>query len=229
MNERLSNYLCKNSLIRDIKDQEIHVLLMNIRELDPDLSDVAIEMPADRYDKMKKYMKKMDRARHLGNELLFTYALEKYFGIKEDRGNMRKIDSNGKPYIECDGTICFNMSHSGDFSVCAFAGRNIGIDIEQIGKADMDIASRFFCTLEHQEILSLKEERRNHKFFEYWVLKESFVKAVGLGMRIPFNSFSFSEHEKFVYEVNHNINDKQYKSELLDVAPDYVAAVCYNV
>jgi Phosphopantetheinyl transferase len=57
----------------------------------------------------------------------------------------------GKPAVDGDTVIRFNLSHSGDLALCAITGeREIGVDIEQI-RPDLDwesLARRFFSAEE---------------------------------------------------------------------------------
>ncbi len=101
----------------------------------------------------------------------------------------------GKPGYNFQTPIEFNISHSGNIIVMAFA-RNceIGVDIEKI-KDDfdvIDIAQHFFSPDEIQTLKALPEQEQVHGFYRCWTRKEAFIKAKGNGLSFPLTSFSVS-------------------------------------
>jgi 4'-phosphopantetheinyl transferase len=79
----------------------------------------------------------------------------------------------------------FNLSHSGDYCLCAVAlGREVGIDVEQVRPdiACLDLAERFFTKREYDDLQQGPEENRHARFFRYWTCKEAYLKARGIGI-----------------------------------------------
>jgi 4'-phosphopantetheinyl transferase len=69
----------------------------------------------------------------------------------------------------------------------------VGVDVEnheRVAKTG-GISKRFFSVLEYEDLTRLSRERRREKFFHYWALKESFIKAHGIGLTLPLGQFSF--------------------------------------
>ncbi len=98
----------------------------------------------------------------------------------------------GKPYISGPCPMHFNLSHSGNFVLCAISDLPVGCDIESDSRKRRNIAERFFAEDEVRYlsvITDLKE--RDREFYRLWTLKESFQKLTGLGFSLPLNSFSF--------------------------------------
>lgn len=102
---------------------------------------------------------------------------------------------HGKPYVSGRTGVYFNISHSGDYVVCVLSDSEVGVDIEKIGVARMNVARRFFHPLEVCRLESLEGECRSDLFFNYWAVKESFLKYTGSGLSCPLSSFEvrFSE------------------------------------
>jgi len=101
----------------------------------------------------------------------------------------------GKPALAWPkAELRFNVSHSGDQAVFAFARDvEIGVDIEEARGVDhAAIAQRFFSPAECEALRSLPAERRSRGFFEIWTRKEAFVKARGGGLTIALDSFDVS-------------------------------------
>ena len=104
----------------------------------------------------------------------------------------------GKPALSrrfADSDLRFNVSHSEDVAVYAFApGREIGIDVEAIRvirDAD-DIAARFFSRCEYEEYCALDPCDKPLGFFNCWTRKEAFIKALGDGIYYPLDRFDVS-------------------------------------
>ena len=101
-------------------------------------------------------------------------------------------DEHGKPYLKDRKDLCFNLSHSGSKVFCAVSSREIGCDVERIRRTRLKLARRFFCEEEYRALLDCVEgDAQDRLFCWYWTLKESFLKATGLGLRLPMNSFCF--------------------------------------
>jgi 4'-phosphopantetheinyl transferase len=108
------------------------------------------------------------------------------------------LNAYGKPELSA-GAMCpsfsFNISHSTGLVAAAFSiDRAIGVDLEfeERKNAGMDIARSFFAPDEVRFLESLPEEERRAAFFSFWTLKESYIKARGLGLAIPLKDFAFT-------------------------------------
>jgi len=104
----------------------------------------------------------------------------------------------GKPALHLQDSaspIHFNAAHSNGLALLAFArSREIGVDLESI-RADFagdEIAQHYFSKQELTELRALPEAMRTAGFFECWTRKEAYIKARGLGLQIPLQSFSVS-------------------------------------
>ena len=100
-------------------------------------------------------------------------------------------DSRGKPYLAGHREIHISISHSGSLAACAVADRAVGVDVEfRRKRPGPDRISRRFHTEEQEWLSRQPEEERDRAFYDLWVRKESFMKAVGEGLRIRLDSFS---------------------------------------
>jgi 4'-phosphopantetheinyl transferase len=140
-------------------------------------------------EKCQRFKFKEDALRTLYGELMVRQFLHKQYSLKNEDINILKSDE-GKPYIK-GLPIHFNISHAGDFVVCAFSRQEVGVDIEQINEVDLEIAKRFFCQSEYKDLLAQKKSDQLDYFYSLWTLKESYLKWLGSGMSIPLDSFCF--------------------------------------
>lgn len=175
-----------------------------------------------RQQKADGYRFEKDRFLCVGAELLLRYGLREA-GIAAGPPEFRTNDC-GKP--ELAGTdLRFNLSHSGEMAICAVSDVCVGCDIEKIRTADLRIAERFFCPEEYAHIAGQQtEEERNVLFYRYWTLKESFLKATGLGFQLPLGDFCM-EIEKEV-RVRQSVDGRTYFFHEFDEIPGYRCAVC---
>jgi 4'-phosphopantetheinyl transferase len=89
--------------------------------------------------------------------------------------------------------IRFNLSHTSGLAACAITGdRDVGVDVEYVDRAlSYDVAARFFAPREVADLEALPERIRERVFFDYWTLKEAYIKARGLGLALPLRHFAF--------------------------------------
>jgi 4'-phosphopantetheinyl transferase len=110
---------------------------------------------------------------------LLRKIVGKYLG-ENPYGLVIKYSPSGKPFMEA--SVHFNISHSNNLALLAFcAGNELGIDIEykrQIKNIE-EICLRFFSKQEIEDILSADLKLKVEKFYDFWVRKESYTKAIG--------------------------------------------------
>jgi phosphopantetheinyl transferase len=107
-------------------------------------------------------------------------------------------DERGKPSIvpeqAGDPPLTFSLSHTRGLVACAVARVPlIGIDVEAIEErsASPDVASRFFAPAEVEMLRGHPPETYADRFIEVWTLKESYIKALGVGLEQQLDSFAF--------------------------------------
>jgi len=153
-------------------------------------------------EKCHRFKFKEDALRTLYGELILRHVLVRQFFFKNEEIEILKSDE-GKPYVK-NFPIHFNISHAGDFVVCAFSEQEVGIDIEQIKEVDLDLAKRYFCQSEYEDLFSQNVSHRLDYFFSLWTLKESYMKWLGKGMSIPLDSFCFKITDTGIFMVDAN-------------------------
>lgn len=102
-------------------------------------------------------------------------------------------DARGKPYFPDHPEICFSVSHSGEYWMCAVARQPVGLDLQREQKARAAAISRRFFHPEEDAYLKATGYR---DFFEIWAAKESCVKYTGQGIAGSFGGFSVLSNGK---------------------------------
>jgi len=136
--------------------------------------------------------------------------------------------TNGKPSLTFPVEFsCFNLSHTGNIALLAIAeSGDIGIDAEAI-RPDTDITSlsqRFFASSESEEILCLPQEKRTDAFFACWTRKESYVKALGIGLSARLDSFRVNVNSNESPKLISADFDRAERWSLIDISEPGVAA-----
>jgi 4'-phosphopantetheinyl transferase len=108
------------------------------------------------------------------------------------------LGAHGRPEIDQPALardLRFNLSHTDGLIACAVGVRlDVGCDVEHIGRRTEvePLASRYFSMQEASDLAAVPTARRRERFFQYWTLKEAYIKACGMGLRIPLGSFSLT-------------------------------------
>ena len=140
--------------------------------------------------KNAKYRRWQDRHSHLFGKLLLIEGLKNYGYTAEVLNNLKYNEYN-RPFI--DPQIDFNISHSGEFVICAI-GKDVrlGVDIEQIAKINFDDFCNVMTPEQWNDILFSEDSLRS--FFNYWTIKESVLKGDGRGISIPLTDIHIVEN-----------------------------------
>lgn len=164
----------------------------------------ALQMlPKVRRDKILHIKQEKDRLRSMMAGLLLEYTLREY-GLSGKNIVFLK-NADGKPYLAEYPSFHYNLSHSGDYAAIAVSNQTVGIDIEYVRTNQKRLVQRFFSK---EECAMLEEEWSDLAFTRIWTRKESYIKAVGFGMRMPLAGFSTVAE---TVTVNEHMN-----SEMLD-------------
>ena len=122
----------------------------------------------------------------------------------------------------------FNISHSGTYALCSvdtseMPEREVGCDLELIKKDRRGMAERYFCS-DECAMIHTKED-----FYRFWVLKESFVKAIRIGMKLPMDSYEFTfsaEGRPYLKRQPERFPKTYYFKEYEVEGLEYKIAVC---
>ncbi len=88
------------------------------------------------------------------------------------------VGAYGKPLLD---TAEFSLSHSRGAVAVGIASQPIGVDVELVRPHPAAVIKRYMTAAERRSIQDSEDSDR--QFFLLWTLKESYVKAVGVGLR----------------------------------------------
>lgn len=137
-------------------------------------------------------------------------------------------NEHGKPYLlPPNEKIYVNWSHSGDYILCALSDSEIGVDLERMKQIPEErLVRRVIRGEERAYYEGVPEEARIKLFYEYWTLKESFLKAIGTGFYTSLDAFRIIMDGTYPI-IRQEVDDRKWQCRLLDFAEeDYAAAIC---
>lgn len=216
---------------RQIGD-EIHVWHAAVDREENSLGRLEATLSPDEKARADRFHFANDRnrfvaARGLLRELLGTYLQQSPADLEFSYAKYGKPSLSGG---NISSGLCFNVSHSAGMVVYAFAReRNLGIDVEHVRPefGGEDIAKRYFSAREMTDLRTLPSDARAEGFFHCWTRKEAYLKATGMGLQIPLDSFAVSvlpgESAQFLSGV-----EPRWHLDAFHPADGYVAAIVYD-
>ncbi len=178
---------------------QIHLWFAFLNEInDPHILAAYEELlTPEENEKRKRFHFKKHQHQYLVTRALVKTTLSFYNDV-DPRQWRFSTNKYGRPeIISTPGIIPirFNLSHADGLVMCGVTRKeDIGVDVENlvINKDILGIAEYSFSTQEVVDLKKFPKEKQHNRFFDYWTLKESFIKARGMGLSLPLNQFSFS-------------------------------------
>lgn len=183
--------------IPELSAGDVHVWRARLIQPEPVLRQCRALLTEDELARAARFYFDKDRNQFIVSHGMLRQTLALYLGIAP-RALRFRIEKNGKPELTGDGhdgSLNFNLSHSGELALLALARNQIvGVDVEfhRPDFAGEEIADRFFSAAEARKLRTLPEEQKVEAFFRCWTRKEAYVKARGEGLTIPLNSFDLT-------------------------------------
>jgi 4'-phosphopantetheinyl transferase len=179
-------------------------------------------------DKIQQCLRSKERHIKLVSRAFVRHALSKYIDEAADKINFA-YSRHGKPKLADHKNLSFNLSHCNDCIVLAVSsGAEVGVDIERIRYKPslMQIDDFFFDAKELEDLGQLNGNSKQRRFFDYWTLKESYIKATGQGLTAPLNKIGFAiDQDRIQVEpIKDNIN-QDWKSWLWPISNQHRLAL----
>ena len=134
-----------------------------------------------------------DRREYLTTRALVRSALSHYHPIAPEAWRFQ-TNSHGRPQIDPDCGLRFNLSNFSDLVVCLISHESdVGVDVEPYENAEKiaELAPGVFSPVELAQLEALRGPEKLDRALSLWTLKEAYIKATGFGLSQPLNQFSF--------------------------------------
>ena len=173
-----------------------------------------------------------DRKQFVITRALVRSVLSRYAALAPSAWEF-VASSHGRPLVvqEAAQHLCFNLSHTAGLVVMAVsAAQEMGVDSENIAirPASLDVANSFFSPDEVAGLNALPLAQRHQRFFEYWTLKEAWIKARSMGLSIPLDQFSMNLETEGRVSLQTQLvaQPSTWQFFLLSVGNDHLLSVC---
>ncbi len=153
-------------------------------------------LSADEAERMARFQFDYLKREFLVTRALCRLTLSRYADIPPHVWRFR-TNAYGRPEVDLPDAprLRFNLSNARSLVACVITrDADAGVDVEELDRRGdtLAIADRYFSASEMAALRALPVSRQQERFFELWTLKESYIKARGMGLSIPLDQFSFS-------------------------------------
>jgi 4'-phosphopantetheinyl transferase len=152
-------------------------------------------LSADEAGRYHRFAFDIHRHHFLVAHALLRTTLSNYASV-DPRAWIFTTGPYGRPEVSVPAgvpALRFSLTHTdGLVAVAVTTESDIGIDAEPIGRraSNIDIARRYFAAEEAYALEALAPADRQRGFLDYWTLKEAYIKAIGVGLATPLDSFA---------------------------------------
>jgi 4'-phosphopantetheinyl transferase len=146
--------------------------------------------------KWQRFLARDSQLQYLVTRALVRTILSRYAEVPALTWEF-ETNKYGRPYVsqpQAFRSLRFNLSNTTGLVACAVSRDcEIGIDVENIERTlDTDsLAPWVFAPVELADFRRVRPENRLDRFLSYWTLKESYIKARGMGLSLPLDAFWF--------------------------------------
>lgn len=184
-------------------ENEVHVWFCRPDEITDTvkLDEYHSILSAEESERLEKIHFAKDQHAYLVSHALVKKVLSMYCDVTPEQW-LFTTNQHGKPEIspelDCP-SIKFNLSHTDGLSACIVSLDNAcGVDVENIQRKNklLPIAERMFAESELETMRGLAGDLMRNKFFDYWTLREAYVKALGTGLSGSSKQFYFDVTEQ---------------------------------
>jgi 4'-phosphopantetheinyl transferase len=154
-------------------------------------------MTSEELERSRRFLFARDRRLFLATRALVRTVLSRYVSVPSQDWRFA-VGEHGKPHIShppCTPRLHFNLSNTPGLIACgvSVAHEHVGVDVEALDRPGqlLDFAEASLSPFEARALRALPASEQQERFLFYWTLKESYIKARGLGLALPLDAFSF--------------------------------------
>ena len=193
---------------------------------------LAVLRPHER-DRFARFRHEIDRRMFLAGRVMARTVVGDLLGVPSSAWPWSE-GPHGRPEValqECG--VSFNLAHSAGLVVCAVSRVGpVGVDVEHRARRPLDRALVARCCASDEAAdIDRHGDDWSDRFLTYWTLKESYLKAVGLGLlvRLPDVRFFLDGEPRGAFTGALAGHDRNWQFTLDAAAPAHYVAVATSV
>lgn len=157
---------------------------------------------------------------HMIGEKLLEKGLLQEYG-KNLAFEPRAVGEHGKPFFTLEPKIHYNITHSGKYVACIFAGEEVGIDIQEHKNVKYErMLERMVPAEMIREILH--SDHREQAFFTQWVLREAYIKWTGEGLSKDLRTISMDEGSYLLLDLEEGYSGAVWSADPMEIRWEHV-------
>jgi 4'-phosphopantetheinyl transferase len=173
---------------------EVALWLCHLDRVCADVATLSASLSAQEQARAERFGTVLLHRRWIAGRATLRSLLGQALGLDPSAVRLRR-GVRGRPQLDGDYAVDFNVSHTGDTALIAIAtatatqdGMRIGIDVErEERRVNADgLARKFLTERERVEIAPLGADLRRQRFLRLWTCKEAMSKATGDALSAPF-------------------------------------------
>jgi len=179
-----------------------------------------------------------DRDLYVAAHVFLRKVLSRYAQIPEEKWEFM-INAYGKPAVANLGYewLKFNLSHTEGLIACIVSvNRDVGVDVEKHKRINdlYSLCRHAFSSVETDFVIATASyELQLLRFFNFWTLKEAYIKARGLGLSLPLQHFSFmqgiDQNWRIHYDPQFQKDEKNWQFNTWYLNKNYYLASCVEI
>lgn len=155
------------------------------------------EMDSEKQLRLERFRRPADRLRCLCADHLARQMLSDHLGIPRKRLHFAP-DAKGKPFLIERRDIYFNLSHAGDYALCAIDSHPIGVDIEVPRFIRPELCGKV-CSDAELAYVHPNGVFCPQRFLALWTAKEAFFKHSGDGLRHDLRTVCLVQDDRLAF------------------------------
>jgi 4'-phosphopantetheinyl transferase len=173
-------------------------------------------------ERMERFHFAPDRARYAVAHANLRRILGSY--VQQPAASLRfRANGFGKPELDrgdSSSSLHFSLSHSRSIAVLAVANAGpVGVDVEDVRPIEPEVADMNFSESERTQLSALQGDAWVAGFYRCWTRKEAILKAEGIGLFHPLDSFDVSLSEDETAELLETRKPFSYPWKLHHLSP----------
>ena len=233
-----ANFLLPQPDLLELPVNQIDLWLAAVEEsCDPALlGRYRLLLSAEEIGRGERFYFAKDRHRHLVTRALLRTVLSRYAPLAPQQWVFAN-NAHGKPEVANAEPLAqglsFNLSHTRGLIVLGVRrGGALGVDVEHLHarRALLDAGNAVFSDAERDALALLSGDEQQQRFFQYWTLKEAYLKASGTGMSVALRnvSFEFLTQERVRLSLHGSLQGPASRWHFWQFrpTPDHLLSVC---
>ena len=216
-----------------LRPGEVHLWWQNLHTDRLDSDGLATLLSERETRRVRRFRVDVVKREFMAARGVLKLLLSGYLGHPVDKLEFRygPLGKPSMPTASNGDELCFNYTDSKGYALYAFAWNlELGVDLEKLSRevSCRRIIERRFAPLESAALLAMPEEEQRRMFLACWTRKEGYGKALGLGIRFPFDCRELCvDCDSSPLSVGDHVKGEPWDIHQLYPTDDFVAALVH--